>query len=144
MHKLRVFMSWMYAISSLMCLWRVFLRILRIRRDFVFLPVPLFNLLVPIEFSVLAIIYGAAWWTIFKGKPSARGWGTTASLTYILFPLSEIIYFSRPVWSSLGVMLATGIAGLVIFMWRDKQHDSSKDPSKPADSGSGGQGEATR
>ena len=36
---------------------------------------------------------------------------------YSACPL-EIIYFSRPVWGALGVMLATGIAGLIAFLWR--------------------------
>ena len=133
MHNLRTFMSWMYAISSLQCLRIAFLRILRIQRDFVFLPVPLLNLLVPTEFSVFAIIFGVAWWTVFKGKPSARGWGITASLIYVLFSLSEIIYYSRPVWGSLGVMLATGVAGLVAFVWRKDRHGSSEKPRESAD-----------
>ncbi len=116
-------MTWFYAFSSLWCLRIALLRILAIQRDYAFLPVPLLNLLVPTEFSVLAIIYGVAWWTIFKGKSSARGWGITASLAYILFSLSEIIYFSRPVWGASGVMLATGIAGLITFLWREEQHE---------------------
>jgi len=127
MHNLRKFMSWIYAISSLRCLQIAFFRFLHtIRLHYAFLP--LRNLLIPTEFSVLAIIYGLTWWAVFKGEPSARGWGITASLTYIFIPLWSIIYFSRSVWGAFGVMLAIGIAGLVAFLWRDEQHDSRKNP----------------
>jgi hypothetical protein len=136
MHNLRKFMSWIYAISSLRCLQIALLRILHtIQRDYAFLP--LRSLLIPTEFSVLAIIYGLTWWAVFKGEPSARGWGIAASLTYILISLWSIIYFSRSVYGAFGVMLATGITGLVAFLWHDERHDSSKNPRESADYGSG-------
>jgi hypothetical protein len=89
----------------------------------------------------MAIIFGSAWWAIFKGEPFAKGLGITASVIFILLPLSEFLYFSRPIWSSLGVMLATGIAGLVIFLWRDK-HGPSERPGESADYGPAGPNEA--
>jgi len=135
MNNLRNFMSWMYAISCLLCLRIALLRFLALQRDHAFLP--LRNLLLPTEFSAMATIFGVAWWAVFKGAPSARGWGITASLIYILFSLSEIVYFSRSVWGALGVMFATGIAGLVAFLWHYEQHDSSRTSTESADYRSG-------
>jgi hypothetical protein len=129
-------MGWIYAISSLRCFQIAFLRILHIIQDYALQP--LRNLLVATEFSTLAIIYGLTWWAVFKGEPSARGWGITASLTYILISLWSIIYFSRSVWGAFGAMLASGIAGLLAFLWRDEQHDSSGNSRESADSAPGG------
>ena len=132
MQKLRTFLCWLFAISSLLCLRIAFLRILHtfLRHD-AFLP--LRRQLALALFSDLAIIFGMAWWTVWRGKPFAKCWGITASLMYIFFPIWNIIYFSRSVWHSFGVMFATGVAGLVAFLWRDEQHGSSKNPRQPAD-----------
>jgi len=76
----------------------------------------------------LAAVFGVAWWTVWKGKPSARGWGIAASLFYILVSLLPIIFFSRSVWAGVGVVLtnfglvlAIGVAGLVAFSRRYEQ-----------------------
>jgi hypothetical protein len=87
------------------------------------------SLLVPGVLSVQAAIYGMAWWTVWKRKPSARAWAIAASLTTILLSLLIIwsnLHHSRPIWWCSGVMLAWGITGLVGFVRRDGQYDPSK------------------
>src|SRR5882757_2977685 len=111
-HDLRKFISWIYGISSLLDLWTTFWFIPGIiHRHYAFSP--LRSLLISAVFPTLATIYGVAWWAVWKGKTSARGWGIAASLTYILISLQLIIFFTRSVWSCSGVMLVVGIVGLV-------------------------------
>jgi len=80
------------------------------------------NLLVLTLFTVQATVFGTAWWTVWKGKPSARGWGIAASVINILISL-PIIYLSRSV-RGIGVVLAIGVAGLVAF-WRRYEEPTS-------------------
>jgi len=80
------------------------------------------NLLVLTLFTVQATVFGTAWWTVWKGKPSARGWGIAASVINILISL-PIIYLSRSV-RGIGVVLAIGVAGLVAF-WRRYEEPNS-------------------
>ncbi len=137
MHDLRKFMSWIYAISSLLGLWTASWFIPRIiHRHYAFSP--LRSLLISAVFPTLATIYGVAWWAVWKGKTSARGWGIAASLTYILISLQLIIFFSQSVWSCSGVVLLIGIVGLVAFLRRDEQHDSGKNTTESADYESSG------
>jgi hypothetical protein len=62
-----------FAISSLVCVSIALPSIQRAIDRYDDVPT-LRSLLVPEVFSVLAIIYGAAWWTIWKRKPR-RGSG---------------------------------------------------------------------
>jgi len=90
-------------------------------------------LLIEVLFRVIvATITGVAWWTILKGKPSARFWGITASLMYILVFLLPMILVPRPVgWHHVGALFV-GIVGLVEFFRRP-----SKDPEESVEYGSG-------
>jgi hypothetical protein len=74
--------------------------------------------LLAVIFPGLAIVFGVAWWTIWKEKPSARFWGITASIIFILTPIRAKIFFSMPILRS-GVVLAVGIVGLILFSRRD-------------------------
>ena len=135
MHDLRKFMCWIYATSSLLGLWTAFWFIPGIiHRDYA--QFPLRSLLVSAVFPTMATIYGVAWWTVWKGKTSARGWGIAASLTNILIPL-QIIIFSRN-WSCNVVVLLIGIVGLVAFLRRDEPHDLDGDTAESANYESSG------
>ena len=128
MLNLREILCWVFALESLQCildsLWR---NLYTIHRQYGFLP--LRNQILAVFFSVLAVIFGVAWWTVWKGKPSARRWATVASLTFILIFLQRIIIPTRSIqWNHLGASvptvigllgaLAIGIAGPVIFSAR--------------------------
>ena len=85
-------------------------------------PLPLFRrLLVATSFYVVVIaICGLAWWSIWKGKRSAKSWAIAASLMNILLFLRYLIFPSRPVWNHHVGLLFIGIVGLVAFLWPDK------------------------
>jgi hypothetical protein len=123
MRDLRKVLCWVFAISSLGCLRIALLRILRTLYPSDAVP-PFRNLVIAAVFSVVAAIFLVAWWAVWKVKPSARGWGIAASLIYVLLPLWAAMYFPRSVWVPFGIMLATGVAGLVAFSWSDKQRSS--------------------
>jgi hypothetical protein len=68
-------------------------------------------------FPIETAIFAAAWWSVWKRKHSAKFWGITASLTWVLTWLIAYLQFSR----SHSGMLATGIAGMIAFLWRDEK-----------------------
>jgi len=98
-------------------------------------------MLIIASFSVtLATLAGVAWWTVWKGKPSAKGWAISASLMIILLFLWQFIFPLQPVWyhyRHLGALFI-GIVGLVVFSRRDEQHDSGKNTAESADYESSG------
>ena len=78
----------------------------------------LFYLLI---FPVMAVIFGVAWWKIWKEKIAARGWGIAASLTYVLVPLLVMIQTSKSEWTLLWVELTIGVVGLIAFSPRPRK-----------------------
>ncbi len=66
---------------------------------------------------MVAAVFGVAWWTVWRGRPSARGWAIVASMINIAVSLWPIVFFSRSVGSDFAVLLAIGLAGLAAF-WR--------------------------
>jgi len=109
-----------FVVSFLLCLWMVPLSIMsEFHRYHDFLTLP--GLLAPTLFSVQAAVYGMAFWTLWKQKPSAKLWGMVASLTYIVLPLLTIwskIHFSRSIRGCSMAVLVVGVAGLVVFSRR--------------------------
>src|SRR6266567_2455739 len=116
MHTLRKYLSWLFAFTSFVCLKIVFSITLRtIYREHTF---RLLLLLTPALFTLFAVVFGMAWWTVFKGKASARGWGIAASLINIQVSLFPIIIPPHSVWNAFLLILGLGIAGLVAFSRR--------------------------
>jgi peptidase M50-like protein len=142
MQALRKFLAWTFAFTSFVCLRIAVSGISSlVHRHYDHyhlssLRTLLLVLVGPVLFTVQAAVFGVAWWTIWRDKLSARGWGIAASLTVILFPLSFaflIVYYSRSISASelllqlrhTSVLLAIGVTGLVVF-WR------RYDPTTPA------------
>ncbi len=71
--------------------------------------------------AAVAVISGVAWWTVWKGKRSARGWGIAASLMWTLIFLRQFIIPLRPVWDKHVGALFIGSVGLVAFLWYGKE-----------------------
>ena len=112
---IKKFLSWVFAVSALLCIWNGLKIILRmINRHYGF-SAPR-HLLLASVFPILTIIWAVAWWTVWRRKPSGKGWGIVASLTYVLLPVWTI-YSSHSLAFSLGAMLALGVIGLVVFIW---------------------------
>jgi hypothetical protein len=122
---LRFFIGWMFAFSSLVCMILAFWLV---RRAFEGHGLNVFTyfraLLLQLIFPVAATVFGIAWWTIWKEKPSSRGWGIAASALTMLFPLRHIILLPRTIWSHSGVVLAFGIVGLIVFPKRNETASS--------------------
>jgi hypothetical protein len=62
----------------------------------------------------VAMVFGMAWWTIRKGRSSARGWAIAASTAEILFSAVPVVAKGTPIW----LVTATGVAGLFVFSRR--------------------------
>ena len=122
MKSVRRLLCWLFAISSLICLRIALSSILHIihqpHRSLSFRI-----LLVTEVFSVLATVFGIAWFTIWTGKASGKWWGIAASLTNVLFPLALSIYLRSSMLKHTVVLLGIGVAGLVAFSWPYAQAD---------------------
>jgi len=94
-------------------------------------------------FFAFAAIDGAAGWTIWKKKPSARAWGIDASGVSILlffwrsvFPTRlgwHIWQYAPPTradWPVRMFYLLVGIVGLVAFIRRDEPTESAQVPPR--------------
>lgn len=125
MYIIRKFLCWLFAISSLVCLWNSLRFVLRFIHQHS-LHQSLDGVFVVALFPTLALIYGIAWWTVWKKKRSGKAWGAVACLTYILFPLWGMI-ISRSVSLSLAVMLVVGILILLILLWPAEEEPSEDD-----------------
>ena len=97
---------------------------------------------------VLAFLYGMAWWTVSKGKPSGRGWAIAASLAMLfqLVPFLNVTYYAwvyapRGAWMGFlivdGLVLAIGIPGLVAFGRREAMAQPVIAPKPPRIAGDG-------
>lgn len=117
MNAIRKLICWLFAISAVLCLWNATrLGVYIAHRHDAFQS--LRSLLIAAILPVLAAIYLVAWWTVWKEKPSTRGWGIAASLTYVLLPICGTLYSSRSLPSSIWAMLGIGVLGLIAFSWR--------------------------
>lgn len=121
MRDLRKLLCWLFAVSSLLCVWnalKLIFRIIDLQRTFVGIT----SFLAVCFFPILAVILAIAWWTVWKEKPSGWRWGIAASLTYILIALWLVIHFSVHLWHRPHpeILLVIGFSGLIAFSWRDK------------------------
>jgi hypothetical protein len=122
-----MFLSGIFALTAFFC-FAIVVRYLRM--DFfshaaVKTPLTLFSsLLVPVIFSAMGVVFAVAWWTSFREKSSARGWGIAASIVNILVTLLPAVLALRFDHGAAGIammfpvmvtMLSIGVLGLVAF-----------------------------
>jgi hypothetical protein len=114
MQAMRRFMGWIFAAESAHYIG-VFLRSIQStipRNSSVEFLIPLASSLVVVYVS------GVAWWTIWKGRSAAKGFGIAASLIQILIFVGQLI---PPVRFASGyhvVALWIGVVGLLAFLSR--------------------------
>ena len=135
----RIHFAGLFALTSLGCLGYSAYEIYRYHA-----AMPIRMQLGLLFYSALAIIFGAAWWSIWREKPSADSWGIAASFIYALMCLKETIT-SRPpdlahnvahnvdwLFKSMGG-LVFGTLGLIVFSHYYRQDDSIKSSNGAAD-----------
>lgn len=118
---LRRYMGWVFAFTSLMSLVGAFWIILttfHMQRQIAFSHPCM--LILDAIFPVMAVFYGVAWWVIWKGKPSARGWGIAASLALILQTILGRSYCWRSIPIAMCITVAVGVTGLAVFSRHDE------------------------
>ena len=118
---LRKFLSWCFALESLLTALYFHRRILFMIRHPYFV-LPLRAVLDAAFCLVVAAVLGVAWWVVWKGKTSARNWGIAASLTSILIFLESIAFRTGSIWGRVGGLMV-GTIGMVLFWRRDQEHD---------------------
>ena len=74
-------------------------------------------LMAPVFSMVVSVISGLAWWTVWKGKSSARGWAIAASLACVMAFARQFIIPLQPDWDWQLSSLWIGVVGLVAFSW---------------------------
>jgi hypothetical protein len=132
MRDIRKFLGWAFLIASLVSICLTILSIERgIQMHYDFLRPRI--LLLEAAFPVMAVIFGMTWWTVWRDKPSARGWGAAASSIQILLPLCMIIFRSYSILGCQGVGLALGVVGLIAFSWPDKSQTATDDSEPESD-----------
>ena len=119
----RKVMGWQFAVESMASLWLAAWAISQIlrrwSRDFLVLEICVAAILLTV-----AAIYGIAWWRVWKERPSAKVWAVVASLANLLgsiWLISRSWRFASCTW----YMAEQGIAGLVLFLWRDGARDGA-------------------
>jgi hypothetical protein len=133
MQSLRKIISWCFAVESLLFLVFLYRNLLAAHRPNGFMSLR-FELIITSCSVAIAVIFTAAWWTVWKEKPSANGWGIAASFFYILIFFQPHVFPSQP-FPSRNVLghtgaLFLGIAGLLIFFRREemKTDSNASDP----------------
>jgi Zn-dependent protease len=76
----------------------------------------------------LASLFATAWWTLRRGKKSARGWALAVSGVNVLTSLTTLTLKMAPVWPQ----MAIGVSGLVVFWRRDVVQQIAAKKVKPA------------
>jgi hypothetical protein len=118
---LRFFIGWMFAISSLICVVMAFWLIHRTFEGYGFGAYShLLVLLLHLIFPLASIVFGIAWWTIWKERTFSRFWGIAASVLIMVSPIRHIMLHPRMLLNYSGMVLAFGIIGLLAFSMRDK------------------------
>ncbi|HET9406941.1 MAG TPA: M50 family metallopeptidase [Candidatus Sulfotelmatobacter sp.] len=123
MHTIRKSLCWVFAFTSLVCLNIVVTSIIHpLHRHTTHLL--LRHILVTLQDLAFSLVFGVAWWTILRGKRTARLWGFGASLIYAYVACSNF-YLAHSFDDQVGfVTSGIGVLGLVAF-WRRYEVPSS-------------------
>lgn len=131
MHTLRKYLSWVFGFAALVNLQLAVSFTLRdVHRYHSHLHAR--YLLAPGLCTVQAMVFGMAWWTVWKEKRSGRIWGIAASALNLALPLS-MSYFAGPGRGLLlvrhfSLLLVIGLIGLFAFL---RSYGLAIGPSKP-------------
>jgi len=79
------------------------------------------GLIVFFAFVCVTAVYGMAWWTTWRSRPSERAWGIAASLLQLSLPLSLIYFRHLKLSNGKWQMMALGTLALVAYAWPDRE-----------------------
>jgi len=82
-------------------------------------PFILHRLLISVLYlATVAVTGGMAWWTVWKGRPSARLWAIAASIMQLVIFVRTLMDPTRSFWSYQWGALIVGTIALGIFIPR--------------------------
>jgi hypothetical protein len=126
---LRKFLGWNFAFLSLICAVASFwITLSTVHVQLNKAPSHPFALLLNAVFPAVALIFGVTWWEVWKQRPFARAWGIAASALLAAVPLRRIILFPQTAHGYTVVVLAIGIAGVVVFSMSDRATPDTENP----------------
>jgi hypothetical protein len=132
MQDIRTVMCLLFAFDSFLgipiYLWH---NLSAINHQYGFLPIRI--QLIAAFFMGLIIIFASASWTVWKERPSARGWGIAASVAYILIYFVPINSTAQFVWWYGVGNLAIGALGLAVFSRPYKLKSVAEDTNSGSD-----------
>lgn len=118
MHTIRKYLSWVFAVTSLICVQVLFTHawdtVGQLAADQP-LRFRLLLLLVPSMMIAFAVVFAMAWWTTFKEKRSSRWWGIAASLIVIQASLLPVLFPPHSISNSFSLVSVLGIVGVIAF-----------------------------
>ena len=130
MFKLRTILCWSFALTSVVGIQLAAYHLLR-TTDWRLGPRALFgDWLELLVYFVVAFVFGMAWWTVWRDKPSSRLWGLSASLLNVVTGFVVVLLGIRggmPASAVPGILVvpSIGIVGLIAF-WRSYKPDPAK------------------
>ena len=122
----RTVYCWIFFISSLFMSHTVYLEILKMARLHI---VERGSIVGVTSNAVYSIIWGIAWWMIFRGKPTSRHWATAANLVIIFTFVPALVSWNWRIFLILELgswpTILFGIFGIIIFSipyhgWRNQ------------------------
>lgn len=132
MQTVRKFFGWGFGIVSFLVfigsVWDLCSTL--IRRHGTLSPGSIMALSVTVSF---ALIFGMAWWTTWKAKPSARNWGIASSLVVLLIPVFVMHFAHQPMNDSNWSEIVVGALSLIAYAWPDSERESPFDHQLGAD-----------
>lgn len=92
-------------------------------------------------YVAFSLTCGLAWWSIWKKRPSAKTWGISASVGYVVLFIRPIILFPRSAWWRHWSVLLIGTLGLLTFVpSHEYEHapETQQPPDEPEPEADGG------
>src|SRR5438445_6168266 len=97
--SIRQYLSWIFAITALICLHLSALMVpnaLHPPRHVPSAGLRIAGAAFALSLPIQSVVFALAWWTVWRRKPSARGWAIAASLFFILHS-GLVLYLERNV-----------------------------------------------
>ena len=128
MQIMRKIFSWFFAVLTISCLGA---SVLFLRSNLQF-GRGIFRLSVGVGFCFLmlmAYVFAMGWWSNWKQRSSARGWGIAASLANMAGPFFLMFFRHQALTDMRWKILAFSTIALIAFAWPDARDTQVRDAS---------------